>query len=61
MAYLGFSALKEKIAAKGNVRNPGAVAAFIGRRKYGKKKFQAAAASGHSLRRASALHQMKSA
>ena len=41
-----FAALKAKIAAKGNVRDPGAVAAAIGRAKYGKKKFQALAAKG---------------
>ena len=33
-----FAALKSKIAAKGNVRDPGAVAAAIGRKKYGAKK-----------------------
>lgn len=49
MAYLGFSALKSKIAKKGGVRNPGAVAASIGRSKYGKKKFQAAAAAGRKM------------
>lgn len=32
---------------KGEVENPGAVAAAIGRRKYGKKKFAAMAAKGH--------------
>ena len=59
MAYMGFDALKAKIAAKGGVSNPGAVAAAIGRRKYGKKKFQHAAATGTSLRRAATLSQMK--
>lgn len=41
-----FAALKKKIAAKGNVRNAGAVAAAIGRKKYGAAKFQALAAGG---------------
>lgn len=41
-----FQALKRKIAARGNVRNPGAVAAAIGRRKYGKRAFQRMAAKG---------------
>ena len=50
MAYVGFDKLKAKIAAKGGVRNPGAVAAAIGRKKYGKKKFQQAAAQGKSMR-----------
>lgn len=50
MAYVGFDKLKSQIAAKGNVRNPGAVAASIGRKKYGKAKFQKAAARGTKMR-----------
>jgi hypothetical protein len=50
MAYVGFDKLKSKIAAKGGVTNPGAVAASIGRKKYGKKAFQKAAASGTKMR-----------
>jgi len=42
-----FAALKSSIAAKGNVKNPGAVAAAIGRKKYGKAAFQKLAAKGH--------------
>ena len=41
-----FAALKKSIAAKGNVRDPGAVAAAIGRKKYGGKKMAAMAAKG---------------
>ena len=41
-----FAALKAKIAAKGKVRNPGAVAAAIGRKKYGSKKFAQLSAKG---------------
>lgn len=41
-----FAALKAKIVAKGGVRNPAAVAAAIGRKKFGKKKFQSLAAAG---------------
>ncbi len=41
-----FAALKKKIAAKGKVSDPGAVAAAIGRKKFGKKKFQQMAAKG---------------
>jgi len=41
-----FQKLERSIAAKGKVSNPGAVAATIGRKKYGKKKFQAMAAEG---------------
>ena len=50
MPYLGFSKLKAKIAAKGDVRNPGAVAAAIGRKKYGATKFNHAATQHKSLR-----------
>lgn len=50
MAYLGFEKLESKIAAKGGVRNPGAVAAAIGRKKYGKERFQKAAAEGHAMK-----------
>ena len=50
--YMGFNKLKASIAAKGNVTNPGAVAASIGRKKYGTEKFQHAAATGHALRHA---------
>ena len=42
-----FKALKKSIASKGEVRDPGAVAAAIGRKKYGKAKFQKLAAKGH--------------
>jgi len=41
-----FQSLKEKIAARGNVRNPGAVAAAIGRKKYGAKRMAKMAARG---------------
>ena len=41
-----FKALKASLAKKGNVQNPGAVAAAIGRKKYGVAKFQKLAASG---------------
>jgi hypothetical protein len=41
-----FAALKSKIAAHGGVRDPGAAAATIGRRKYGRKRFAALGAAG---------------
>jgi hypothetical protein len=41
-----FQSLKEKIAARGNVSDPAAVAASIGRKKYGKAKFQKMASKG---------------
>jgi len=50
LAYVGFAKLKSQIAAKGGARNPGAVAAAIGRRKYGKTAMAKAAASGKSLK-----------
>ena len=40
-----FSALKKKLAVKG-ASNPGGLAAYIGRKKYGKKRFQSLAAKG---------------
>lgn len=40
-----FKALKKAVAA-GGARNPGAVAASIGRKKFGKKKFQKMASEG---------------
>lgn len=50
MAYTGFKKLKASLAAKGNVSNPGAVAASIGMEKYGKEKMEKAAHSGKSLK-----------
>ena len=47
--YLGFKKLESKVAASG-ARNPGAVAASIGRKKYGKKTFQKHASMGMSLK-----------
>ena len=49
-SYVGFAKLEKKIAAKGGVSNPGAVAASIGREKYGAKKFQKAASEGKSMK-----------
>jgi hypothetical protein len=40
-----FKSLKKKLAKKG-ARNPGALAAYIGRKKYGKKRFAALSAAG---------------
>lgn len=40
-----FAALKKKLARKG-ASNPGALAAVIGRKKYGKSKFQKLSAKG---------------
>lgn len=46
--YMGFKKLKKSLAHKKGIKNPGGLAAWIGRKKYGKKKFQAAAAKGES-------------
>ena len=44
--YEGFAKLKGELAHKAGVKNPGALAAAIGRKKYGKEKFQKMAAAG---------------
>ena len=41
-----FAALKQTLSKKPGVTNPGALAAYIGRKRYGKSKFQAMAAAG---------------
>ena len=41
-----FQALKDELAHKPGIRNPGALAASIGRKKYGKEKFQKLASAG---------------
>jgi len=50
MAYVGFNKLKGQLAQRPGVTNPGALAAFIGRKKYSAKKFNKAAAKGQSLK-----------
>ena len=55
MAYMGFGKLQKKIESQGkSPKAAGAIAASIGRKKYGKKKFNNAAAEGKSLRGAAA-------
>ena len=41
-----FAALKNELSHEKGVTNPGALAAYIGRKKYGKAKFQGLAAKG---------------
>lgn len=48
MAYLGFKALKEKLAKSG-AKDPAGAAAAIGMKKYGKSKFEKAAHAGKSM------------
>lgn len=43
--YIGFAKLSKQLKAKG-AKNPEALAAWIGRKKLGKEKFQAKAAAG---------------
>lgn len=56
MAYTGFAKLKGQLKGKG-IKNPGALAASIGRKKYGAKKFQKAAASGTKMKGMKAAKQ----
>lgn len=49
MGYVGFAKLKAQVAAKG-AANPAAVAAAIGRKKYGRATFQKAAGAATKLR-----------
>jgi len=53
--YMGFQKTKQALAAKG-AKSPAALAAWIGRKKYGKEKFQAAAAKGKKLGEACCNH-----
>lgn len=46
-----FRALVAKLRARGGVENPEALAAAIGRKKYGKKRFQALSVAGRKRRR----------
>jgi hypothetical protein len=46
-----FAKLKAELARRG-VKNPAALAAWLGRQKYGKKRFQAWAAAGRRSRAA---------
>lgn len=55
MAYVGFDKLKGELAHQKGVTNPGALAAYIGRKKYGAKAMGKAAKSGHSLEHHKAL------
>jgi hypothetical protein len=52
VAHIGFAALKAKLAAKGDVTDPAAVAASIGRKKYGKAGMKALAKAGQKKAKA---------
>lgn len=49
MAYEGFKAVEANVAKDPKVRNPAAVAAAIGRKKYGASKMAKAAATSRPL------------
>lgn len=55
MAYEGFAKLKAQLGSRPGVTNPGALAASIGRKKYGSKQMAHGAASGHSLQHAKVI------
>jgi hypothetical protein len=59
MSYTPFAQMKAELAKKPGVTNPGGLAAYIGRRKFGAAKFDKAAATGHSLRNAKPLKKGK--
>lgn len=61
MAYIGFNKLKGELASRPGVTNPGALAASIGRKKYGGSAMAKAAASGKSLRDSAKNAMMKKA
>lgn len=52
-----FAALETKLAARPGVTDPGGLAAAIGRKKYGGKKFAAMSATG---RKGNAVEALKS-
>ncbi len=56
-AYMGFDKLQSKLAHRPGVTDPGALAAYIGRKKYGKRAMARASHSGHSLRGARPLQK----
>lgn len=49
MAHMGFKKIKEALAGKG-IKDPEALAASIGRKKFGKEKFQEYASKGQSMK-----------
>jgi hypothetical protein len=53
-SYMGFSALVSKIKSEGkSEKSAKAIAASVGRKKYGKAKFQKYAAKGKSMKNVS--------
>lgn len=50
MPYTGFKKLTEQLSAQKGVKDPAALAASIGRKKFGAKAMAHGAATGHSLK-----------
>lgn len=50
MSYVGFDKLKGELAQRPGVKNPAALAAYIGAKKYGAGAMHKAAGKGTSLR-----------
>ena len=48
--YMGFSRVRRRLGGKKGVYDPAGLAAYIGRKKYGKKKFQRAAAKDKKMK-----------
>lgn len=59
MAYEGFKKLKGELAHQPGIYNPGGLAAAIGRKKFGKAKFQKAASHGKSMEHMKSVHKEK--
>lgn len=47
--YVGFDKLKGELEKRPGVKDPAALAASIGKKKYGKKRFQRHAAAGKTF------------
>ena len=58
-AHLGFEKLERSIAQEPGVRNPAAVTASIGRKKYGNAKMQNAAAHHHAVHETAPLGSLR--
>lgn len=59
MSYTPFKQMEAKLAARPGVTNPGALAAFIARKKYGNKALEQHAKSHTPMRNTKPLHKAK--
>lgn len=53
-----FAALEGKLASRPGVTDPGALAAYIGRKKYGASRFQALSAKGRKKKHSALANAM---